>query len=361
MSRSGHEAVWQDLTIAVPVYSRPAELRQLLSSIRELSVLPGEVLLCEDNSSDRQLLSQIAAEWKVILASMGVELSYVENERNLGYDGNVRNLFECATRPWVMLLGNDDAVLPGAISAIRQFVTENPKVQMVSRTFVRFSGDIRNIVGVTRLSDHNGVYSKNCAAPGMILRLCGFVGGLIVDRQWARGLATAKYDGTLYYQIYLAAEAFAEEGIGYIAAPLVGSRAGNPPLFGSASAEKDIHIPGAYSPKARASMWQGILRISADVEQRTSVPILRGIRRELAGRQSFHVFEMVLVQGRRATLALISQFRALGLMGHPIPWALSLLGLVLGRRSADFFALVRASQKWRARHARDSVAVRRNT
>ena len=37
MSRSGHEAVWQDLTIAVPVYSRPAELRQLLSSIRELT------------------------------------------------------------------------------------------------------------------------------------------------------------------------------------------------------------------------------------------------------------------------------------------------------------------------------------
>lgn len=352
MSGSAYEAVWQDLTIAVPVYSRPSELRQLLCSIGELSVLPGEVLLCEDNSGDRLLLSQIASEWKGILASRGVELNYVENGHNLGYDGNVRNLFECATRRWVMLLGNDDAVLPGAVPAIRQFVAENPTVQMISRTFVRFSGDISNIVGVTRLSDRDSVYYKANAAPGMILRLCGFVGGLIVDRQWARSLATAKYDGTLYYQIYLAAEAYAEEGIGYIAAPLVGSRAGNPPLFGSATAEKDVHIPGAYSPKARASMWQGILRISEDVERNTSVPILRGVRSELAGRQSFHVFEMVLVQGRRATLALISQFRALGLMSHPLPWALSFLGLVLGRHSVKFFELVRTTQKWRARHTR---------
>jgi hypothetical protein len=340
--------VWNDLTIAVPVYSRPDELRQLLSSIAGMEVLPGEVLLCEDQSPERQSLSRIAIEWKHIFASKGCVLRYVENEENLGYDGNVRNLFVRATRTWVMLLGNDDAMLPEAVPAIQRFIAANRGIRLVSRTFIRFSKDVRHIVGITKLSDVDHVYTKENTQPGMILRLCGFVGGLIVDREWACGVATDKYDGTLYYQMYLAAEAFCMNGIGYIATPLVGSRAGNPPLFGSAQSEKGAHVPGAYSPKARAAMWSGILRICRDVERKTSVPMSRSVRRELSGRQSFHVFELVAVQGRRETIALIHEFSQLGLMRHPLPWIISGLGLLMGRRIRYFFGAVRTVQKWRA-------------
>jgi Glycosyl transferase family 2 len=346
--KSIDDAVWNDLTIAVPVYSRPDELRQLLNSIAGMAVLPGEVLLCEDQSPERQLISRIAFEWKHIFASKGCVLRYVENDENLGYDGNVRNLFVRATRTWVMLLGNDDAMLPDAVPAMQRFITANHGIRLISRTFVRFSMDIRNVVGITKLSDCDHVYTKENASPGMILRLCGFVGGLIVNREWACSAATDKYDGTLYYQMYLAAEAFCMNGIGYIATPLVGSRAGNPPLFGSAPSEQDAHVPGAYSAKARAAMWSGILRICCDVERRTSVPMSRSVRRELSGRQSFHVFELVAVQGRRETIALIHEFSQLGLMGHPLPWIISGLGLLMGRRIRYFFGAVRAVQKWRA-------------
>jgi hypothetical protein len=344
----GAGAVWTDLTIAVPVYSRPDELRQLLSSIAGMAVLPGEVLLCEDQSPERQLLSLIALEWQPKLASKGCLLRYVENDENLGYDGNVRNLFARATRTWVMLLGNDDAMLPDAIPAIQRFIAENRGIRMVSRTFVRFSMDIGNVVGVTKLSDCDRVYTRENSRPGMIIRLCGFVGGLIVDREWACRAATDKYDGTLYYQMYLAAEAFCTNGIGYIATPLVGSRAGNAPMFGSASSEKDAHVPGAYSPKARAAMWSGILRICRDVERETSVPMSGSIRWELSGKQSFHVFELVAVQGRRTTIALVREFSRLGLMRHPLPWMLSGLALLMGRHIRYFFGAVRAAQKWLA-------------
>jgi hypothetical protein len=339
-------AVWDDLTIAVPVYSRPEELRQLLSSIARMAVLPGEVLLCEDQSPERPLLSLIALEWQPKFASKGCVLRYVENHENLGYDGNVRSLFARATRPWVMLLGNDDAMLPDAVPAIQRFIATNSGIRMISRTFVRFSIDIGNVVGVTRLSGCDRVYTRENSRPGVILRLCGFVGGLIVNREWACGAATDKYDGTLYYQMYLAAEAFCMSGIGYIATPLVGSRVGNTPMFGSASSEKDVHVPGAYSPKARAAMWSGILRICGDVERETSVPMSSSIRWELSGKQSFHVFELVAVQGRRATMGLIREFNRLGLMRHPLPWMLSGLALLMGRRVRYFFGGVRTAQKW---------------
>jgi len=342
--------VWEGLTVAVPLYSRPVELRQLLVSIEEMSTLPGELLFCEDRSADRPLLASIAAEWKPRLAKRGCALVYVENAENLGYDGNVRKLFECATRRWVMLLGNDDAMLPDAVNSMQRFVAAHPRLHVVSRTFVRFTRDLSDASVVTRLADHDRVFTTANAEPGIILRLCGFVGGLLVDRSWAVRLSTDRYDGTLFYQIYLSAHAFATGGIGYIAAPTVGSRAGNVPLFGAAAAEKGDHKPGSYSPMARASMWSGIIRIVADVERETSVPILRSIRRELTARQSFHVFEMVARQGRRATIALSGELRRLGLMGHPLPWALSAFGVVFGRRSAVFFDAFRwAQRRWWAR------------
>jgi hypothetical protein len=320
-----------------------------------MAVLPGEVVLCEDLSQDRPLLRQIATDWTSVLSLKGCTVHYSENAENLGYDGNVRNLFAKATRPWVLLLGNDDAMLPNAIPAIKKFIIENPDVQMISRTFVRFKYSIKNVVGVTRLSQTDRVFTKDNAKSGLILRLCGFVGGLLVNRAWAVALATRRYDGTLYYQMYLAAVAFSGHGIGYIAEPLVGSRAGNPPLFGSAASEKGAHAPGGYSPRARAAMWEGILHMCTDVEERTSVPLVGSVRRELSGRQSFHVFELVAVQGRYATLGLVREFRRLGLMTHPLPWALASISLILGRRIHWFFGAVRGAQKWLATRRRPAL------
>jgi glycosyltransferase involved in cell wall biosynthesis len=336
------DLTWDALSIAVPVYSRPTELRELLRSINEMAVLPKEVVLCEDKSPDRYLISQLAAEWKSILALKGCDLKYVENKDNLGYDGNVRSLFATATRNWVMLLGNDDVVLPEAIPAIQQFVAEHPKTKLISRSFVRFSEDRQHPLGISRQAEQDRVYAKNNSDAGMLFRLCGFVGGLIVDRQWALRKATDKYDGTLYYQIYLAALAFSQEGIGYIASPIVGARVGNSPLFGSASAEKGTHVPGSYTPKGRAAMWHGVLRICADVEETSSVSMLKQVRRELSGRQSFHVFEMMANQGRRATLSLGRELFHIGLMRHPFPWIVFLLAMIFGRHSNVFFTSIRA-------------------
>jgi glycosyltransferase involved in cell wall biosynthesis len=337
-----NSAAWNDVSIAVPVYSRPNELRELLHSISEMAVLPKEVVLCEDKSPDRQAIRQIATEWKEALAVKRCDLTYVENVDNLGYDGNVRSLFAAATQPWVMLLGNDDAVLPEAIPAIHRFVAEHPNIKLISRSFIRFSDDVNHPLGISRQTTHDRTYTKNTADAGMLFRLCGFVGGLVVDRQWALRQATNKYDGTLYYQIYLAALAFTQDGIGYIATPIVAGRSGNRPLFGSASSEKGMHVPGAYTPKGRAAMWRGVLRICSDVEAKSSVLILRQVRKELSGRQSFHVFEMMATQGREATFSLVKEYLLIGLMRHPLPWALFFLNMMFGQHSEIFFRSVRA-------------------
>lgn len=342
--KSKKKTAWDELTIAIPAYSRPAELTQLLQSIEQMPILPGEVLICEDKSPERELIRGVAATWTPVLGAHGCILRYVENTENLGYDGNVRKLFAEATRDWVMLMGNDDLVLPEAVPAIQAFCTRYPDVHMISRTFFKFQRDLGNVSGMTKVTDADRVYDRSNADAGMIVRLTGFVGGLVLNRAFALRASTNVYDGTLYYQVLLAALAFCDTGLGYIAAPIVASRTGNAPLFGAASKERSVHKPGSYSPEARLAMWRGILRICSDVEQQSGVPIMRGVRRELAGNQAFHVFELVAVQGRRATWRLAKGLYQLGLFISPLVWFLTGVSLVLGRHIRALFGFARSVQ-----------------
>jgi glycosyltransferase involved in cell wall biosynthesis len=345
MSEQTKNEAWGDLTIAIPAYGRPVELDQLLNSISQLDVLPGEVLICEDCSPKREAIREAAGRWSAKLAKSGCTLHYVENEVNLGYDGNVRKLFQEATRAWVMLMGDDDIVLSGAVAAVRQFLGRHPQVRMISRTFKKFRGTTDHLIGETRVSAEDRVYDKDNSDGGMIVRLTGFVGGLFVLRAWAVEQATGRYDGTLYYQMYLAALAFSSTGLGYIADPIVAARAGNPPLFGSAARERSVHRPGSYSCDARLAMWQGILLICSDVEKTTGVPLVPGVKRELS-RMAFHVLELVAVRGRQETWRLIAGLHRLGVGNAAITWPVGLASALLGRQIRHLFAAARTLQRW---------------
>jgi len=337
-------SVWNELTIAVPAYARPLELVQLLRSVEELQVLPAELLICEDGSKERQQIGEVIGAWTSRLESRGCRLTYVENDSNLGYDGNVRKLFREASGKWVMLLGNDDLMLPAAIRETRAFALEYPDVPMISTAYVKFHGSLEHIVGLSRLSERNRVFDRRNAAPAAFVKAAGFVGGLVFRRSFALEASTDAYDGTLYYQMYLAALAYCGQGIGYVCTPTVASRVGNAPLFGAASAERAVHRPGRYSPEARLAMWAGILRICQDVERQTGVSLMRGVRQELARNQSFHVFEAVAVQGRAQTWHLARGLARMGLMSGWRTWSVTLVSMALGRQVAVVFYLARGVQ-----------------
>lgn len=331
-----------DLSVGIPAYSRSRELAELLASISEQTVIPAEVTLCEDKSPEREQIRALVQEWTPRLEALGCRINYHENDENLGYDGNVRKLFAVSTTPWVMLIGNDDLLLPDCVEKIAVYLQGKPAPKMISRSFVRFDTDISQPLGMSRLSDVDAVYRAGVDKPRMLFRSCGFVGGLLVNRDWANGLATDVYDGTLYYQIYLAAEAFCGEGVGYIAAPIVGGRAGNPPLFGAAAHEKGVHVPGSYTPRGRAKMWASVLRIVDEVGRRRGVLLLDDVREELAVRQSFHVFEMMAGADRKTLVELRDELKKLGLYDRMVPRFLFTLDYVLGRHAKVFFNLLRS-------------------
>jgi abequosyltransferase len=330
-----------DITVGIPAYSRPSELQELIESIYLQTVLPAEITICEDNSADRPLIRPIVDQWRARFAKEGCTINYHENETNLGYDGNLRKVIGMSRSRWVMLMGNDDVLLKRGIETAESFLLTHDDVTMVSRSFLRFDNDIEKPVGVSRIASMDTVFRADNSSSKMVFRSCGFVGGLIVSRNWAADIATDWYDGTLYYQIYLACVSFCEKGIGYIVEPIIGGRRGAPPLFGAAESEKGSHIPGSYTPKGRAKMWASVLTIARDVGEKRGVDLRSEIKRELEVRQSFHVFEMTAGSGRKRLEELRDELRDLDLYSHPVPRTLFLLNWVLGSKARPLYALAR--------------------
>jgi abequosyltransferase len=306
------------ISVCIPAYGRVREFTPLLDSLLAQHQMPLEILICEDGSAEREELRTIAKGYTSSFEKKNCVLRFEENPVNLGYDGNIRRLIALARADYVFFIGNDDYILPTGIHTAQQYVAKN-LVLAASRSFGRFDKDPLSPIGYSRVFKQDTLLSKESYTAGWVLRIGGFFGGLMFQRQWAANLATDRYDGTLYYQIYLLLHAYAQGMIGYMATPTVAARAGNTPLFGSASAEKDAFTPGRYTAEARGKMWESILKITQDVEQEKKVKMLDAMRQELGNRMSFHVFEMFAGRPTRELKALRDELQRLQLFDHVLP------------------------------------------
>jgi abequosyltransferase len=329
------------VSIVVPVYCRTRELSELLDSVLKLELAPQEVILCEDCSPERLEIRALVDSFKEKFAGYNVPLIYIENEHNLGFDANLRKCIELARSDWALVLGNDDLLLPNALSELFSFIDKNSQVKIVSRTFIRFVDDIEMPIGISSLSEHDVVYAAGNSSSKFVFRTCGFIGGLAIHSEFARSHSTTKFDGGLYYQISLACHAFCTGGIGYIATPIAGGRADNPPLFGMSTNESAVHVPGGYTAKGRAKMWASVLTIARDIGSQYGIDLLSGIRSELMVRQSFHIFEMNAGNNSCELKQLKSELTVLGLFSHWLPKTLYFINVLFGKNSKLFYKIVR--------------------
>lgn len=327
-------------SVCIPAYGRPEEYALLLKSIEAQIQLPHEVLICEDGSPQRDALRDITTQFSERMQSRGLIVRFVENPINLGYDGNLRRLIELATGTHVFFIGNDDYILPNGIQIAHNFLASNP-VLAASRSFARFDQDPLQPIGYSRQLANDMNINKSSHPAGIIMRIGGFFGGLIFDRAWALQHSTKRYDGTLFYQIHLLLEAYCQGNIGYMVTPTVAARADNAPLFGSAQSEKGHFTPGRYNAKSRGRMWESILIIAGDIERKNQTPLLASMRTELAGRMSFHVFEMFAGRSPAEQLELKQELIRLNLFDHWMPKTLYAVNTFLGSYSGLAYRFVR--------------------
>ncbi len=326
------------ISIAIPNYKRVDELRACLNSILSQTALPFEIVIHDDASPNQKAVSAVVSSYASSFSEKGVHINYVAASQNIGYDGSLRKLISESRGDYVLFIGNDDFLMPTCISEYMDVVTRCQPL-MISRNFNKFHGDPPKIFGVSKFTDRLELFNSSSQAH-LALRLCAYFGGLAFKRSWALSLNTDQWDGTLYYQFYLALNAYTQQGILCIPAATVAARADGPPLFGETD-KSNVHIVGRYSVSAREKMWLDILKItkSHDILFQTNYyPI---IQKELKVRMSFHLMEMFASSGKAELIDLMKSLIRLKLFWHPIPCFLWTVNFVAGPKARIFYSLIR--------------------
>lgn len=101
------------LTIAIPTYSRANYLQLSIQQLKKDASLINdgtiEVLICDDCSADNtdEVIKNAIIQ--------GLKINYNKNQVNLGLDGNVARCINDAKGKYLVILGDDDLFIDGAI------------------------------------------------------------------------------------------------------------------------------------------------------------------------------------------------------------------------------------------------------
>lgn len=114
------------VSIALCTYNGERFLQEQLDSYARQTVLPDEVVVCDDGSTDRTL--EILESWA---ASVPFEVRIVRNEKNLGYAQNFGKAVSLCTKDLIFLSDQDDVWMPEKIERMRTVFESEPNVNLV--------------------------------------------------------------------------------------------------------------------------------------------------------------------------------------------------------------------------------------
>lgn len=114
------------LTVAIPTYKRPETLEKIIIQLQK-EKNQNFTLLISDDSMDDNTENMIKKYHKSMR-----NLVYSKNKKNLGFSGNVMQLYDLAETRYVWFLCDDDTVLPNTIETM---ITKLEKYQPVVAVF----------------------------------------------------------------------------------------------------------------------------------------------------------------------------------------------------------------------------------
>jgi abequosyltransferase len=335
------------ISVCIPAYNRAGHLRALLDSIFAQEFTDFEVVICEDRSPQRDMIAAIVAEYA---QRRTVVIQYFENAKNLGYDGNLRELVAKAQGRFCFFMGNDDILCAHALTHTADLIDRYSDLGVILKSYSWFEGTPDRIVQTVHYFAEEKYFSPGAQAISVCFRRSGVISGYIVDRLEARKAATSKFDGTLFYQMHLTASVLTSKAA--VATPnvLVLCRDGEAPEFGNSESEVAKYTPGRYTPEARVSMISGVLSIIHDLRDRTGIDLVEPVTRDYANYFYLCVRDQLsLPLGQY--FRMCRSFSQLGFYRYPSFYLYCVVGYLLGQRRCDALIkrvrlLMRQSPRW---------------
>jgi len=122
------------LSIVIPTYNRPAELRETLLRLRPQLTEACDLTVL-DNCSSMKLETVVAEAGLLSLENVRV----VRHPANIGMSANILRSFEVATAEWLIVLGDDDEITEDFVSQILRGIAAHDQA-----IFMNFSSSLHN-------------------------------------------------------------------------------------------------------------------------------------------------------------------------------------------------------------------------
>lgn len=318
-------------SVCIPAYNRSHHLTALLDSILGQDFLDFEVVVCEDKSREREQIAAIVRDYQSRYPGI---ISYFENEENLGYDGNIRNLVARASGQFCFFMGNDDIMCEGALANAASAIRRYPNVGLIVRSYGWFNKTPDKVNQEIRYFKEEREIAAGIPAIRFAFRRSGVISGYIVHRDSAQEAASPKFDGTLYYQMHLTTRVLLHMSAVCIPQVLVLCRGGEPPEFGSSAKEKGKYVPGGYTPQARLNMVGGALSIIYDLKETRGIDIVDDVIHDYAN----YFYPYIKDQLTLPIAEYYRLYRSYGRMGfqrYPLFHVYFLAAYLLGEKRFD--------------------------
>jgi abequosyltransferase len=286
------------VSICIPSYNRTRSLLKLLNSI---DCVPSDVnvIICEDMAPKRYEVRSIVTEYT---QSSPYTINYYENSTNLGFDGNLRRLVQCATGCYILFMGDDDLFVPRALDRFITFLKCNSDKPYVLRSYLTEHNDGRT--EYFRYLPKSQVLPPGEATVAWLFKrsvsLCGFT----ISREKALQYSTTALDGTLLYQVYLMAQVCLMHSSVYCDIPFthaVQSFRDDNPMFGNSQAEKNRYTPGKVSHDNSINFAKAYFELSEYLDAQHGTKISRMLRLDL----SKYSYPFLSIQRKRGIISFL--------------------------------------------------------
>jgi glycosyltransferase involved in cell wall biosynthesis len=190
-------------SICIPQYNRTDFLIKACRTFSCQDFDDFELCISDDCSNDFK--EAILLDY---LRKSGMVYVFVKTDRNLRYDGNLRNAISLSRGEYLLLMGNDDGLTDATIlRAIRDEVCRFCPVDVAITNYRELPGG-----RIYRRITKTGVLGSGPATAASTFRNYSFVSGIVLKGDLARQAATEALDGSEMYQMYLGTRMIAVGG-----------------------------------------------------------------------------------------------------------------------------------------------------
>ena len=258
------------LSICIPSYNRPNELIRLLRSLPKDVYNDIEVVISEDKSPKRTEINIAVQKFK--LSNPDLKIIYSENESNLGYDLNLKELIKKASGEFIMFMGDDDTFIKTNLSKYIDFLKDNTEVGYILRRYTII--DSNNKKENFRYFDSNKFFNSGLDSMLVMLRRSVFISGFCFKREYVKDFFNTDYfAGTLLYQLFLCAELCLKHNSAYcdIHITEMNENQRGLPEFGNSNSERELYNPGTITIQNSINFVKSFLVITRYIDDKYKV------------------------------------------------------------------------------------------